>query len=90
MRLRIGNIVMVGRGDVNEYALQTIVSLRSVGEDLVVVKGRGENISRAIDVYNEVKKRMGDVIELVDVSIGSERAGSRKTSFIEIKLRMKI
>jgi DNA-binding protein len=90
MSERVGNIILVGRGDISEYALQTIVALRSVGDELVILKGRGDNISKAIDVFNEVKKRIGDVIEVVGVNIGSERAGSRKVSYIEIKLRMKI
>jgi DNA-binding protein len=86
---RVGNVILVGRGDISEYALQTIVALRSVGEELVVLKGRGDNISKAIDVYNEVKKRIGDVIEVAGINIGSERAGSRKVSYIEIKLKMR-
>ncbi len=88
-RQRVGNLIMVGREDISEYALRTIVSLRSVGDETVVLKGRGDNISKAIDVFNEVKRRIGDVIELVGVNIGSERAGSRKTSFIEIVIKMK-
>ncbi len=86
---KVSNMILVGRDDTSEYALQAIVSLRALGEnEIVVLKGRGEYISKAIDVYNEVKDRIGDVLELVDVSIGSERAGNRKISYIEIKLKM--
>jgi len=84
-------LIMVGRGDVSEYALRTIVALRETRDDeFVVIKGRGENICKAIDVYNEVKMRLGDALKLIGVDIGSERAGRRKVSYIEIKLKIEI
>lgn len=84
-------LILVGRSDVSEYALRTIVALRELAEDeVVVIKGRGDNISKAIDVYNEVLSRIGDAVKLVNVSIGSERVGRKKLSFIEIRLTMSL
>jgi len=81
--------ILVGRNDVSEYALRTIIALRETAEDeVVVIKGRGDNISKAVDVYNEVASRIGDALKVVSVNIGSDRVGRRKMSFIEIKLKM--
>ncbi len=84
-------LIMISRGDVSEYALKAIIALRESREDeVVVLKGRGDNICKAIDVYNEIKSRLGDALKLVSVNIGSERAGRRKLSYIEIRLRMEL
>lgn len=83
--------IMIGRNDVSEYALRTIIALRETADDeLVVIKGRGDNISKAVDVYNEVLSRIGDALEVVSVNIGSDRVGRRKLSYIEIKLKMSV
>lgn len=82
---------MVGQGDVNEYALRTIVSLRELADDeVLILKGRGDNIHKAVDVYNEVKARVGDALKLVGVSIGSEKVGRRRLPYIELKLKMQL
>ncbi|MEM1619856.1 MAG: hypothetical protein QXU97_01415 [Fervidicoccaceae archaeon] len=81
--------IFVGGEDPNAYALRAIVMLREAGEDeVVIIKGRGENISKAIDIYNEIKERLGDGLKLVGVSIGSEKSGKRKVSYIEISLKL--
>ncbi len=85
------HFILVGRNDVSEYALRTIIALRETSDDeIVVIKGRGDNISKAVDVYNEVVSRIGDALKLVSVNIGSDKVGRRKLSFIEIKVKMSI
>lgn len=80
------NIVVIGKKSVANYVLASIV-LFNQGMDEVIIKGRGEAISKAVDVYNALKTRLGDSLELVEVEIGSERAGKRLTSYISIKVR---
>lgn len=83
--------IMIGRNDISEYALRTIIALRETADDeIVVIKGRGVNISKAVDVYNEVASRIGEALEVVSVNIGSDKVGKRKMSFIEIKLKMSV
>lgn len=85
------HFILVGRNDVSEYALRTIIALRETSDDeIVVIKGRGDNISKAVDVYNEVVSRIGDALKLVSVNIGSDKVGRRKLSFIEIKVKMSL
>lgn len=85
------HFILVGRNDVSEYALRTIIALRETSDDeIVVIKGRGDNISKAVDVYNEVASRIGDALKLVSVNIGSDKVGRRKLSFIEIKVKMSL
>lgn len=83
--------IIIGRGEVSEYALRAIVALRGLAEEeVLVLKGRGEGISKAVDVYNEVRSRIGEALQLVNVSIGSERAGRKKLPFIEIRIKMTV
>ncbi|NPA05144.1 MAG: DNA-binding protein [Crenarchaeota archaeon] len=80
------NVVVVGRKSVSDYVLSAIL-LFNEGKDEIIIKGRGENISKAVDVYNALKARLEDSLELVSVRIDSERVGPRLVSFIEIKVR---
>ncbi|MEM4462918.1 MAG: hypothetical protein QXR98_01615 [Fervidicoccaceae archaeon] len=89
MEEKVGDLIIVSSGDVSEYALRAIVSLRGLGEkEVVVIKGRGDFIEKAIDVYNEMKMRMGDSLKLVKVSIGSEKVGRRILPYIEIRVKI--
>lgn len=88
MSERRKRIVLVTRSPLEEQVLNVILSLRELKEnEVLVVKGRGDFIPKAIDVYNEVRKRLGSALVLEGVSIGSERAGRRILSYIEIALR---
>lgn len=81
-------LILVTRSPFEEQVLNVILSLRELKEnEVLVVKGRGEYIPRAIDIYNEVRKRLGSSLILEGVSIGSEKAGRRVLSYIEIALR---
>lgn len=81
-------LIMVNRTPLDEIVLNVILSLRELKEnELLVIKGRGDYIPKAIDVYNEVKRRLGNTLILEKVSIGSERAGRKTLSYIEISLR---
>lgn len=80
------NVVVIGKKSVANYVLASIV-LFNQGVDEVVIKGRGEAITKAVDVYNALKSRLGDSLELVKVEIGSERSGRRLTSYIAIRVK---
>ncbi len=80
------NMVVVGRKPVSSYVLAVIVMFNQ-GVDEVVIKARGEAISKAVEVYNALRDRLGDSIELVGAEIGSEYTRARRTSYIKIKVR---
>jgi DNA-binding protein Alba len=81
-------LILVNRTPLEELVLNVILTLRELKEnEVLVLKGRGDYIPKAIDVYNEVKKRLGNALVLENVSIGSERAGRRTLSYIEISLK---
>ncbi len=80
------NVVLIGKKPIDNYVLSAIV-LFNQGEDEVVIKARGDNISKAVDVYNALKDRLGDGVELVDVEIGSEHSRGRLVSFIKIRIK---
>ena len=83
---QLSNVIVVGKKPVANYVLTSIIMFNQ-GMDEVVIKGRGENISKAVDVYNALKDRLGESLELVSIEIGSERGGRRLLPFIEIKVR---
>ena len=78
----------VGRRPLEDYVFEAIVSFRE-GVNEIILKGRGETISKAVDLYWRIKDRLGDSIELIEVKIGSERFRGRTRSFIAIRIRRK-
>lgn len=78
----------VGRRPLEDYVFEAIVSFRE-GVNEIILKGRGETISKAVDLYWRIKDRLGDSIELIGVKIGSERFRGRTRSFIAIRIRRK-
>ncbi len=87
--IRDPNTIIVGRKPRDDYVLAAIVLLNQ-GADYAVIRGQGDLIYKAVDVYNLLAERLGSSIELVDVNIGSDKAGSRRISYIEIKVKRTI
>jgi DNA-binding protein Alba len=77
--------VSVGRRALSEY-LASIAIIFNQGAKTVVIRGNGENIYRAVNLYNILKSRLGDGIRLLNVRIGSERRGFRYVPYIEIEV----
>ena len=79
--------VVVSRSkSVMDYTLE-VITLLNQGMDEVKIKGVGREISKAVDVYNSVKDRLGDGVDLVNTEIGTERG--KKTSYIVITVARK-
>ncbi len=70
MAAREENVVIIGKKSIPDYVLDVILKFNE-GIDEVVIKGRGQMISKAVDVYNALKSRLGDSLELVSVNIDS-------------------
>jgi len=83
------NVVIIGKKSIPDYVLDVILKFNE-GIDEVVIKGRGQMISKAVDVYNALKSRLGDSLELVSVNIDSEEVRGRLVSYIEIRVRRTI
>ena len=83
------NVIVVGKKPVNDYVLSAILLLNE-GHDEVVIRGQGNNINKAVEVYNALRHRLGDSIELVSVNIDSFEKGRRLVPFIEIRIRRTI
>lgn len=79
------HIVNVGRKPVRDYVFEVIVNFQE-GVDKVVVKGYGRYISKAVDVYNRLKSRLGDSIDLDSVEINSEKRGVKLIPYIAISI----
>jgi DNA-binding protein Alba len=75
-------IVVSKTKSVSDYVLD-IITLMNQGFDEVKIKGLGREISKAVDVYNSLKSRMENGIELKDVQIGTDKERKR-TSYILI------
>ncbi len=80
------NVIIIGKKPVIDYVL-TAILLFNEGYDEVVIKGQGSNVSKAVDVYNALKNRMQDGVELVGVNIDSKERGRRLIPIIEIRVR---
>ncbi|MCQ4342115.1 MAG: DNA-binding protein [Sulfolobaceae archaeon] len=75
-------VVVSRTKSVSDYVLD-IITLMNQGFDEVKIKGLGREISKAVDVYNSIKSRMENGIELKDVQIGTDKERKR-TSYILI------
>ncbi|MEB3807183.1 MAG: DNA-binding protein Alba [Desulfurococcales archaeon] len=87
------NVVYVGRKDVMNYVLAAI-RLFSDGAEEVVIRARGTNICKAVDVAENIRNLFMKNTEVAGVNIYSEeleaQGGKKKrVSAIEIKLRKK-
>lgn len=83
-------VVVIGRERPYRYVLDIIVRMNQ-GSDNITIIGRSKNIPKAIAVYNILRDRLGDALELRGVSIGSIYSKrNRRISYIEIKISRKI
>ncbi len=83
------NVVIVGRKPLPDYVLEVIL-LFNEGYDEVIIKGQGPNVGKAVDLYNAVKRRLQDGVELAGVKIDSIERGRRLIPLIEIRIRRTI
>ena len=60
--------ITIGNKPIADYIV-SIAILFNQGVKRIVIKGKGDKISKAVAVYNAVKDRMGDVIRLENVRI---------------------
>ena len=83
------NVVIVGRKPLPDYVLEVIL-LFNEGYDEVIIKGQGPNVGKAVDLYNAVKRRLQDGVELAGVKIDSIERGRRLIPLIEIRIKRTI
>mgnify|MGYP001770655168 FL=1 len=86
MSKRYVEVVVSRSKSVMDYTLE-VITLLNQGMDEVKIKGVGREISKAVDVYNSVKDRLGDGVDLVNTEIGTEKG--KKTSYIIITVARK-
>lgn len=77
--------VSVGRRAISDY-MASIAIIFNHGVKSVTIRGCGDNIYRAVTLYNALKSRLGDGIKLANVKIGSEKRGFKYVSYIEIEI----
>lgn len=54
----------------------------------IVLYGRGDNIVRAVDLYNIINRRLGNLVRLSKVNIGTVEYSGRRSSYIELELEI--
>jgi len=81
-------IIDVARKPISDYVFDAVVTFNQ-GIDVLVIRGRGDFISKAVDVYRLLAERLGDTIEIMGIEIGSEKFRGRRRSYIMIKIRRK-
>jgi DNA-binding protein len=73
--------VLIGQKDTMVY----VMSLLSLGEGDVVIKARGKNISKAVDVFEVFRNRFGKVMnDSVLFKSDTVKIGDRNVSSLEI------
>ncbi|MEM1630220.1 MAG: DNA-binding protein [Saccharolobus sp.] len=83
---KINEITVRRSKSIEDHVLDIIVMFNQ-GFDEVVVKGIGKEISRAVDIYNRLKERLGDGVQIVNIETGSEIKDRRRISYILLRLK---
>jgi DNA-binding protein len=73
------NTVFIGRKPVLNYVLACMTLFKS-GQENVIVKARGQSISRAVDVVEVLKNRFMPDVEVAEIKIGTEQLQSEERS----------
>ena len=73
------NTVYVGRKPVLNYVLACMTLFKS-GQENVLVKARGQSISRAVDAVEVLRNRFMPSIKIVEIKIGTEQVQSEERS----------
>ncbi|MEM2025236.1 MAG: DNA-binding protein [Desulfurococcaceae archaeon] len=81
-------IVVVSKKPIREYLIEIALMFQE-GANTLVLKGHGKFISKAVDLYNAALSKMGESIELVDISIGSDSMTGRFKPYIAIRIKRK-
>ncbi|MEM1933293.1 MAG: DNA-binding protein [Desulfurococcaceae archaeon] len=79
------HVVNIGRKPIRDYVFEIIVNFQE-GVDKVVIKGYGRYISKAVDVYNRLRGRLGDSISIDNIEINSEKKGPKLIPYIAISV----
>ncbi len=80
------NVIVIGKKSISDYVLSAIL-LFNEGHEEIIIRGQGGNVSKAVEVYNALRSRLGDSVELVSVTIDSFERGRRLVPVIEIKVK---
>jgi len=84
--------INIGQKTLDEYLLEAITAYQS-GVESLVIRARGFNICKAVDLYNELLERLGDdVVRVEATEIGTERVREKgrsvPRSYIVIKISL--
>ncbi len=82
-------VITVVKDNINEYVLRAILAING-GTPVIEIVGRGKNIYKAVYVFNRLRARLEDAIELDRVEIGSEERARRRIPYIKIVLKQKL
>ncbi len=80
--------VKVGSRDTEEYVLRVIAEIRH-GANRIVISGYGNNVCKVAEVYNMLRDRLGNSIELVEGRIESVRVNRRRRPSLTIVVEYK-
>ena len=88
------NVIYVGSKPPMSYVLAVVTQFNTSGSDEVIIKARGQSISRAVDTAEIVRNRFVTDAEVKDIKIGTEtlpreEGGTINVSSIEIFLTTK-
>ncbi|MFH2110338.1 MAG: DNA-binding protein Alba [Candidatus Bathyarchaeota archaeon] len=71
------NTVFIGRKPVLNYVLACMTLFKS-GHEEIIIKARGQSISRAVDVVEVLKNRFMPNAEVVNIEISTEQVQSEE------------
>ncbi|MEB2793503.1 MAG: DNA-binding protein [Caldisphaeraceae archaeon] len=75
--------VNVGKDPAEDYALQAIFELNR-GINQVEIVGYAENICKVVDVFLEMKSRLGDSLKISSHEIGSTKIKGKRSNYLKI------
>ncbi len=81
------DVITVGDAPIDKYIFEIVVLFNSGVEEVEIV-GRGRHISKAVTLFNRLRDRLSEAVQISELEIGSEhRRGKRMTPYIKIVVR---
>ncbi len=82
---KTAQIVVSSTKSVEDHVLE-IITMMNQGTSEVEIKGFGREINKVVDIYNQLKDKLGEGIKLSETSIGSEVKDKKRISYLLLRI----
>ena len=78
------NVILIGSKPFGRYLTSAIMSFTKDGKDKVIIKARGHNITKAVDIAETAKRKLTEENLKTEVIIGNEEKEGKENRPINV------